>query len=131
MRAQLLASVIFGLAAHSAPVAYAQTYDCAPNSMGMRCTPSAHEQFNRQMQQDLNASMARSQAMADPARVRSEAKKERKWREALGQAVLEGRCEDAKRMALERGDLAAADQAVRLCAPAQPPQAAAPVPSSP
>jgi hypothetical protein len=74
----------------------------------------------RRSQDRLHAHMARAEA--EKAR-----KQERKWREALGKAVLEGRCDDAKRMALEHGDLAAADQASRLCVAAEQPAPAAPV----
>jgi hypothetical protein len=87
----------------------------------MRCNQSQHDRMHQDFvnrnRNQLQEHEAFVQRMRD-ARREQEAKQERKWREALGKSVLEGRCEEAKRMALEHGDLAAADQAARLCVPA-------------
>lgn len=42
---------------------------------------------------------------------------ERDWRKRLGDAILDGRCRDAKRIALEYGDVDVALKAVKLCRP--------------
>ncbi|MCR5878731.1 hypothetical protein [Phenylobacterium sp. J367] len=39
------------------------------------------------------------------------------WRRRLGDAILEGRCEDARRIALEFGSVDMAVKSVRLCRP--------------
>jgi hypothetical protein len=39
------------------------------------------------------------------------------WKAVVARAVLDGRCAEARRIALENGDLEAAQQAVALCVP--------------
>lgn len=103
-------------------LAFADEFDCRTTGMGsMRCSQSSHDRihqdFVNRSRNQLKEHDETIQRLRD-ARREKEAKQERRWRETLGKAVLEGRCDDAKRMALERGDLEAADQATRLCVPA-------------
>jgi hypothetical protein len=73
----------------------------------------------RPVQLQREESAARASATAQDIREQRVDKQERKWREALGLAVMEGRCEDARRIALDKGDPEGAGRAARQCVPAR------------
>jgi hypothetical protein len=74
---------------------------------------------NRAVRLQRDESAARASATAQDIREQRVDKQERKWREALGLAVIEGRCEDARRIALDKGDPEGAGRAARQCVPAR------------
>lgn len=104
---------VIALTVASTAAAQPGEMDCTRVGTGINCSESATSAARR----------ARLQAIAASERRKAEAVTEK--REALqrsvSQAVLEGRCDDARRIALEAGDLDAADKAMRLCTPAPPP----------
>jgi Spy/CpxP family protein refolding chaperone len=95
--------------------------DCSRFGGKVTCEPNAaargeqairdSEDRMRQQQQELQALMERS-------RVRAAETKRKKLEKQIAEAIQAGRCDDAKRIALDAGDLDAADKAVRLCTPA-------------
>jgi hypothetical protein len=68
---------------------------------------------------DGRLELARQEAIA-----RKQADAERtarvQWMSIVSQAVLEGRCSEAREIALRQGNLEVADQVVRVCIPATP-----------
>jgi hypothetical protein len=67
--------------------------------------------------QKREAEAARQAEDAAAAQAARDQEAVRAWRKAVSTAVLAGRCEEAKRIALENGDLDGADLAMRLCVP--------------
>jgi hypothetical protein len=52
-----------------------------------------------------------------PATTSAKSRNEPSWKARVSSAILEGRCEEAKAIALAANDLDVAEQAVRLCVP--------------
>lgn len=106
-----------GLAACAAPV-QGQSYGdptCNPKREFCSRAGSSSARDTGESGLDRHEETMESLRRVREAALRAKAKKIEK---AVSKAVLEGRCDDARRIALEGGDLDAADKAARLCAPA-------------
>lgn len=80
------------------------------------CTESAGaqaERLNRENMERMRQSMA-----SGPTAAEVEAARKRKLQKKVAGLVKAGKCDEAKAMALDAGDMDTADQAVRLCTPA-------------
>jgi hypothetical protein len=78
------------------------------------CKPVGVDQMVCTEDKSAKASRARASA-AKPAAPQETASAPPAWKIAVAKAVLEGRCADAKRIALQNGDLEAAKVGVDLC----------------
>jgi hypothetical protein len=120
MRALLLsAALTLTLAAFEARAQDAKGYDCRGFGGGRGCPGAAAPGKDARPQ----ARPAKRERPAPPRTARPlspEGPGEAAvpdWRRRLGDAILEGRCEDARRIALEFGSVDMAVKAVRLCRP--------------
>ncbi|HEY8617217.1 hypothetical protein [Phenylobacterium sp.] len=120
MRA-LIAAAVLSTAALAAPEAIAERasgYDCRGFGSGKGCSGAPPARAATPL-----ARPAKRERPAPPRTARPLAHDGSgdgvtpDWRRRLGSAILEGRCEDAKRIALEFGSVDMALKAVRLCRP--------------
>jgi hypothetical protein len=95
--------------------------DCTRFGARVTCEPDAiagNEKANRDAMDSMRKRQEDLQAFMERSRIQAAEAKRKKLEKQVAEAIQAGRCDEAKRIALDAGDLDAADKAVRLCTPA-------------
>ena len=111
------AALTLALAAAPAGAQAAAGYDCRGFGGGSRCAgaqPMTAQAPVRPVKRERPAKPRTARPLSSEG---TDAVPAADWRRRLGDAILEGRCQDAKRIALEFGSVDMAVKAVRLCRP--------------
>jgi len=119
MRALIIAAAALTLALAAAP-ANAQGsagYDCRGFGGGARCAGTQPKMAQAPSRPAKRERPAKPQTARPLSSAGPEGAPAADWRRRLGDAILEGRCQEAKRIALEFGSVDMAVKAVRLCRP--------------
>lgn len=118
MRALIFAAAALTLTLAAPAVAQgSEGYDCRGFGGGSRCAgaqPRMAQAPNRPVKRERPAKPRAARPLSS---VGIDGQPASDWRRRLGDAILEGRCQDAKRIALEFGSVDMAVKAVRLCRP--------------
>lgn len=111
------AALTLTLAAVPAGAQRASGYDCRGFGGGSRCAGAQPRVAQAHSRAAKRERPARPRAARPLSSEGTDGAPATDWRRRLGDAILEGRCQDAKRIALEFGSVDMAVKAVRLCRP--------------
>jgi len=111
-----IALAVTSLTASSAS-AQGRGMECSTWGGQTTCKESAAAQAERLNRENLDR-MSRMEISKPPTAEEVAAARTRKLQKKVAAAVKAGRCDEAKQLALDAGDLDTADKAMRLCTPA-------------
>lgn len=109
-------------AAGEAPALAQTEFNCRTSAAGAVNCEESMESKGRRANEAMLRRMRERREAGEPASIGTVGilgmiakKKDDNWRKGVSDAVLAGDCDGARRIALEHGDMTAAEQAMRLC----------------